>query len=291
MSVTVDLFEDFAEQIRRKFNLDASFDALEAVKIHAWYDLRRLPKKQWNVYYSEELKKNNFFISNKQFIDRIKEKAEEGEDLSPHASVLINDISAKDEMHADWGIYHLHIGHGNRPARIQGFVNRANELLFVIPSVNNLYFIDVLDHNSWTNFHLIEILDNNWPSLIDPFRLRGVTSLSYEPTEQELYKMRKNQINASFRVGNSFFMGPGGGIATDGSSIRAVRMSQNVRQLLTDYSRQLEKEENEIREKIEATTGASIEEIKLKLHEYDPKNGSGTMIEENTQIALSFSFS
>ena len=288
--ITVNLFDDFVDQVRQKFNLDDSFDSFDVIKIYAWYDLRRLPIRKWKVYYSRELKQNNFYLTHRQFVDKIKEKAEKGEDLSPHASVLITKISAKDEMLADWGIYHLHIGHGTKPARIQGFVNRTKELLFVMPNRNNLYFIDILDHNSWTNFRLIEVIDNNWPFLLEPFKLKNVISLAYEPTEEEVYKMRKNQLNATFRVGNSFFIGPGGGIATDGSSVRAVQMAQGLQQLLTDFSKQLEKNENHIRKKIEEALRKTVEDIHLELHEYDPKTGRGKIIEKNSQTILSFSF-
>lgn len=290
MSVVVNLFEDFADIIRKQFNLDESIDSLDVVKLFAWYELRRIPQKKWKVYYSKELINNAFYIQNRTFIDEIKEKAENGEDLSPHASVLISNINAKDEMLADWGIYHLHIGHGNRPTRIAGFVNRGKELLFVMPYSNNIYFIQILDHNSWTNFKLIEIIDNNWPFLLEPYRLKDVLKLA-EPTEEELHRLRKNQVNAFFRVGSSFFIGAGGGIATDSFSVKAVRMAQKLKKLLDNYSNQLKIEESKLRDMIKKQQGVIVQpEIKLKLHNYDPKEGKGTMIEDNTQMILTFSF-
>lgn len=249
MAIEVDLFSDFVEQVRTNFNIGHTIDQLEVVRMYAWFDLRRLPQKKWKAHYSKELQQNPFFINNREFIDRIRDKSEAGEDLTPHASTLIDSIQGKDDMLADWGIYHLHPGHGTRTARTSGFVNRAGELLFVFPSGYNLYFLDVLDHRSWTNYSLIKVIDNNWPSTIDQYRLKDVIELSYEPTEEELYKLRKNQINSFFRVGNSFFIGPGGGLATDGASNRAVKMALNVKKLLNDYSKQLQEEEIELRKK------------------------------------------
>lgn len=242
MSVEVNLFSDFAEEIRTRFGIDPTIDQMDVVTKYAWFELRRLPTKKWTVRYSTELQENQFFVDNRSYIDIIRNKAEQGEDLTVHASTLIDDIQSKDEMLADWGIYHLHPGHGTRSAR-NDFVNRSGELLFVIPFGDTLYFLDVLDHNSWTNFSLIEIIDNNWPSIIDKFRLKNAIELSFEPTEVELYELRKNQINSNFRVGNSFFSGMGGGIASNGSAIRAVQMAINVKRLLNDYSDDLKSQE------------------------------------------------
>jgi len=289
MPVLVNLFADFVDIVRKQFNLDKSIDSLEVVKLFAWSELRTIPQKKWVVHYSEELTNSDFYMRNQLYIDKIKEKAEKGEKLSTHASVLISDITGKDDMLADWGIYHLHIGHGNKVAKITGFVNRGKELLFVIPSDDNLYFIQVLDHNSWTSFELIETIDKNWPFLLEAYKLKGVAKLAYEPTEKELYKLRKSQLNSSFRIGASFFMGAGGGIASDGSSVKAVQMAQNLKKILDDYSIQLRNEELELSEVLRQAIGKEPPlEINLKLMSFSPQEGSGTMIEGNTQVILPF---
>ena len=112
MAVEVDLFGDFAEQVRTNFNMDAAIDQLEVVRRYAWFDLRRLPQKKWKVHYSQELQQNPFLTNYREYIDRIRDKAESGEDLTSHASTLIDNIQGKDELLADWGIYHLQLGSG-----------------------------------------------------------------------------------------------------------------------------------------------------------------------------------
>ena len=291
MTVEVDLLSDFIDIIRNELGLDPSMNGNEVVIKYAWYDLRRLPQKKWKVQYSKELQQNPFFINHREYIDNIKNKAEVGEDITQHASILINNIQGKDDMLADWGIYHLHPGHGTRTARTHGFENRAAELLFVFPQKENLYFIDVLDHNSWTSFSLIEVIDKNWPSTLDQWRLKGVTGLAYEPTEDDLYKLRENQLNVSFRIGDSFFIGAGGGIATDGSSGKAVRMAINISDVLDNYSDQLKKEETKLRKLVEEKIGnqLSFENLLLSLSRFDPKTGKGDILEKNTNILFSFS--
>lgn len=292
MAINVDLLNDFTEQIRSKLDLESTMSQFDVIKSYAWTELRRLPQKKWTVHYSKELGQNHFYSENKEYIDRIKEKAEAGEDLSPHASTMITNIEGKDDMLADWGIYHLHPGHGQRRARSSGFVNRAGELLFVFPHGANLYFLDVFDHGAWTNFSLIKVIQDNWPSIIENYKLKGVLGLSHEPTEEELYKLRKNQINSAFRVGESFYMGPGGGLSSDGSSAKAVRMAMNVNNLLESYSLQLKEEESKLRKELEARTGQEINgSLNLYLSKYDPKTGQGEILEKNSNILFTFSFS
>ncbi|MGO9416167.1 MAG: hypothetical protein ACLP51_13650 [Syntrophobacteraceae bacterium] len=292
MAVQVDLFTNFVEQLRTRFSMDAGIDKLEVVIRYAWFDLRRLTQKKWKVCYSKELLQNPFFISNGMYIDQIRHKAESGQDLTPHASTLVEKIEGRDELLADWGLYHLHPGHGTKPASIQGFVNRASELLFVFPNNDLLFFLDVLDHKSWTNFHLIAVIDNNWPSAIDSYRLKDVIGLAHEPTETELYNLRKNQINTFFRVGNSFFGGPGGGIATSGVANKAAEMALNVSKLLNDYSQQLIKEESDIRKLIAKKLGTAIQSDPLycELVEYNLRKGTGKIIEKNSNIEFPFHF-
>ncbi len=188
-------------------------------------------------------------------------------------------------MLADWGIYHLNAGHGTKRAKNPGFENRANELLFVFPKGDKLYFIDILGHKSWTNYSLIATLDNNWPSSIDHCRLIGCIGLEYEPKEEELLRLRKNHINSPFRIGNSFFIGG------DGSSTKAVQMADDISDALDHYSKILNNEENQIRKQIENKIGHQliIDNLVLTLHQFDPKTVKGKILEKNCNIVLNFS--
>jgi len=293
MAIEVDLLKDFVKMTRTRFELDSSIPDNKIILMYAWHDLRRLPQKKWTVYYSNELRQNPFYINHRNYIDNIKRKAEAGENLSSHASTNIDDIHGKDEMLADWGIYHLHPGHGTKRAKSLSFVNRSKELLFVFPKDDILYFINIIDHNSWTNYSLIQTMDNNWPSSLEHFRLIGCTGLEYEPTEKELLRLRKNQINSPFRVGNSFYsgIGGGGGISADGSSTKAVQMADNISEALDNHSQKLQDNESILRKLIKNKTGIKInsDTLILTLHQFDPKTGKGRILVKNFNIALSFS--
>ena len=88
-------------------------------------------------------------------------------------------------------------------------------------------------------------------------------------------------------------MGPGGGLATNGASNRAVMRSLNVKKLLDDYSNQLKTEEKELRKILDEKTGRmqTIDPLKLRLTNYNPKNGTGEIVEEHTTVQFSISFS
>jgi hypothetical protein len=291
MAVDVDLFGDFVEQMRTNNNMDASIDQLEVVKRYVWYNQRRLPQRNWKVHYSKELKQNSFFIKNTQYIDHIRDMAECGDDLTPHMSELVMNIEERDELLADWGIYHLHPGHGKKPAKTIGFVNRAKELLFVFPSNGNLYFLDVLGH-TWTNLHLIQVIDNNWPEVISKYKFEAIKLAIEQPTEDQLYKLRKNQVNVPFRVGNSFYIGPGGGLAINGAASQAVNKALDFKNHLNKYSQQFKKDETDLRKILGEKVGAKItlDPLCLKLKRYDPKEETIEVLETNFGIEFTFKF-
>ena len=148
MSIKVNLVDDFVELARTKLGLDETLDQLGVITSYAWFDLRRIPEKNWSVHLSREIQESQFYKEKKEYIDRLCKKAESGEDLSPHSSTLISNVEGKDDMLADWGIYHLHPGHGSKVPRSEGFVSRSGELIFVYPHGDDLYLLDVLDHGA-----------------------------------------------------------------------------------------------------------------------------------------------
>lgn len=277
MTIKVDLYNDFVELVRNRLKLDQSLEPLDVVKRYAWYDSRHLPQKRWRVYYSNELQQNPFFIKNREYIDAIRAKAEAGKDITSHASTSTEDINGKDDLLADWGIYHLHLGHGEKTARSNKFVNRAKELLFIFPKENNLYFLNILNHGSWTDRSLIKILHDNWSSTIERYKVGGVNGLNREVTEKELYKLRKNAINTLIEIGDDVYLGAGLGFTTDGMPFQTLRMAENLEELLNNHSNALKENEKNLRAKIEKILNKSIEFtiLNLKLVEYEPKNAIG----------------
>lgn len=148
----------------------------------------------------------------------LRNRVEDGEDLSPNLSKLIDKLSNKDSMLNDWGVHHFHLGE-----EMNGkFINRTGPLLFALLTNDEFYAIGIFDHGSWTNQDIVEIIHRNWPTVIEQDKIRGDISPT-QLTEQERGILRKSGVNAMVTVndGTSYFP-IGGGFAGSGFNVQAV---------------------------------------------------------------------
>ena len=153
---------------------------------------RRISPVKRTVHISKELqaKISNLSIDEQQAIQNIRQDAEHGNDLHKYFSTTIV-TDYEDMLFSDWGIIHLHLGTklGKNPA----FIKRTMNLLFVHATKNELYFIDVLDHdliNGFSNDALIKILHANWPHITTPNILVGIPEDHI--TNEQRAQMRKS---------------------------------------------------------------------------------------------------
>jgi hypothetical protein len=111
-------------------------DDLDAVLVRYHNVKSRLPRRaSWTVLRSTEvsskLSGNTLPAEIKNGLRHFIEKAERGDDLSPHLSTKIDKPDYPDLMFLDWGIYHFHLG--TTPyAKNPKFVNRTDELLLAM---------------------------------------------------------------------------------------------------------------------------------------------------------------
>lgn len=152
---------------------------------------------------------------------------ENGQDISPYLSTRVDNVNYLDGLFNDWEILHLHLGERPHP-RNPRFIERTNELLFLILKQDNAYLINVFDHKvSWANKSILQTIQDNWPSLIEWCILRGI-SLERNVTMEEHFELRKAGINVMMELtdknGKSVVITPPGlGITTSGDSIQDVR--------------------------------------------------------------------
>ncbi len=143
--------------------------------------LRIPPTIVWTVEQSKELANKiipqEITLGLQQFI----EKAKSGQDLKPHLSTKSDKPDYTDLMLYDWGVFHFHLGTNPHPnPKLQGFVERTDDVLFAIADSHTarMYLIDIHPHTGgFTNQHLLRILEENWPEIIDPYTLKRVVGL------------------------------------------------------------------------------------------------------------------
>ena len=105
-------------------------------------------------------------------------KIEKGESVNPH----LNSATKKDQLDGllyDWGIHHLHLG---ETFSAPGYVERTGPVLFAIFRKDDVYFIDIRNHEGWSDKNLLEIVNRNWPELLSIYKMEGVmpeTSFPY----------------------------------------------------------------------------------------------------------------
>ncbi|EJL3960586.1 hypothetical protein U0N67_004953 [Vibrio parahaemolyticus] len=194
-----------------------------------------------NVYVSDKFKVPEKYSN---VIDAIKADFENGHPVNKRLSRKIRqDAIYTDNLLADWGIHHLHLGDTLIPkGKNKGLYKGNKELLFVFVTNSAVYLIGIFDHSSWTRNEVLEIVYDNWPQLLEKYELKGVVGLSREVSEQDRYELRTANVNTPLEIRGKFFMGPGGGLTAGGIGGQDVskanlllRAAEETEKWINDY--------------------------------------------------------
>lgn len=187
--------------------------------------LRLLEPKPRKVLLSKELliprdcqSKYNYF----------KSAVEKGDHLLPFMSKSIIDVSFKDKMIFDWGLYHFHLSI-EKDSKDPRFMKRSDYLMlaYVNPRQDDtMYFLQIRPHiySIWTEQELERILADNWPEVIEPYRIDSVASLTQNVSDEDYKQLRKNNITTMVDLHDGrVYLGANFGLNAAGTSVRAVR--------------------------------------------------------------------
>lgn len=155
------------------------------------YNRQKIPYGKKRVCFSREILKSPLYKALKKKIDRIKTCFEKGGDILQFLTERTNHLIFEDKLLNDWGIVHLHLHPVNERNS-----NNDNWLLFVYIQDDNVFFLNIGNHNSFADVRLLEIIDNNWLGLLNIFN-------NYTPsvsTEQEILDLRKYKIAYTLSV-------------------------------------------------------------------------------------------
>lgn len=142
------------------------------------------------------------------------------------------EFKCEDRLYNDWGVHHFHLGIGYKKGT--PYKERTNPLLFALVDKFTVYEIGIYYHGDWYERDMLEIIDKNWPNLLDRFTLRGVRSSSYPQNNDDIKLLRgnnKNPGNVNYCLtlnSGRVIVPPGGGYATNGTSIEAVRYADSI---------------------------------------------------------------
>lgn len=215
--IEIDLYNDYIEQIKDYLrNIGHQIgDNEEPFSVFIKFinfRKRVIDPKPRKVFISNKLRCPEEHL--KVFVE-FKEKIERGDDLTPYLSKGIKRLESYDKLLNDWGIHHFHLG---SVWETESEITRTGPLLFALVTEDSFYMIDIKEHGSWVNTDLVEILHNNWPHLLSPFKVQGIAGPSISQETREL--LRKGNITTTIEVSDgTVYMPPGGGLTTTGSSM------------------------------------------------------------------------
>ena len=238
--------------------------------------LRRFVSNEPRVIY-----KAKGFVCPPIFVDalsHIEGKITKGENLSAHLSRKLPDISYNDPLLNSWGIQHLHLQ-----------TTGTKQLLYVYFGKQSAYFIAILDHHSFSEQTLIQIIHDNWPEVLTRFRIAG-TVYPRNFTSKERHQLRKANLEVSMVTvsdGTSYVL-MGGGVATSGDNSEDVRYTNRLHEWAHHQTEAIRKQIPEIVAELKTAHGIDIiEPIVLRLRIADGTEKGWFLVDDNNQFEIS----
>ena len=144
-------------------------------------------------------------------LDELEKKIVNGESLIPYLSEKITDLNYNDKLLNDWNIYHLHL---SRRFRQDGFAKRSDFELFIYVTDYIIYFIQIYPHSKedlYSTQDMVRIIYDNWPDLIEKYRIKDIISLSENLDDKSYGELRDLNMGLLVQVRENNVFGPIGG--------------------------------------------------------------------------------
>lgn len=219
-----------------------------------------MPRK---VSRSKELQQRSLPSDEEAVLCQIENLASSGGDLKPYLHRPIKKSKYNDALLNDWGIHHFHLG-----SRLEadGFVNRTSELLFAHVSRERFLMIDVLDHSSFNDDALIEVVHANWPEVLSRYAAPEVVSVVDPPNPERREKYRRAGVVTLTQVADgTVYVPPGGGYQSSGLSSDALSCAFRILNRATHLSDWAIENSDAIAHSIKNATGIEVGTLDLRL--------------------------
>lgn len=202
-----------------------------------------------------EIKKSKEFSCPEKYqagLERLEEAIKNGERLLPFMSRRIYDAAYDDKFIYDWGMFHFHIGDGQCP-KDPRFVGRSDELVVAAVENDTVYFIKVDKHRDlWTKQELVRILADNWPEMMERYRIKGAVSLTEEISDADYKILRRANVNTLVDLHDGrVYIGRNYGLNTAGTSVAGVQRGNRMERYAKALQESIESSEDAICETIE----------------------------------------
>lgn len=268
MEIKCDFYSDWIEILKEVLEKDWGYDTsgLNQDQIAMAYfnaEFRRVSERSRKVFCSD------VFLCPPDLEGgwkRLKRIFERGENVLPNLSKFTAELSKTDAMLNDWGIHHFHLGENFDKKSKGQFIKRTGPLLFARVTDSAVYAIGIYKHGVWTDDDLIETMHRNWPELLRPYALKGL-STGGKITEEQRKTLRRKHANACVVTSDGTRYGMiGGGIAANGDNVALrVEIDRNAF-LLKDIEKLLVEKTSFVQEEMQKEGHAVSGQVNATLH-------------------------
>jgi len=169
-----------------------------------------------------------------------------GYDIFPFLSRQIYEINKSDKMMFILGVVHFHLG-TKQDEKKTLLVEGTDDILYAFIQKNNCYFITIDKHGRWYDEELLRKLNVDFPEVLKPWKLNGVTIPSFSEKDRE--NLHDKNVMSLISINNEAYVPPGWGVSTAGTSINArfnltryIRYLDNLEKYLTSLLEEQQKE-------------------------------------------------
>lgn len=272
--------------IAKQYNKDEVEALSDPLKTLIEHKIASIPVQKWKVFFSKE------FRCPKEYetaLKKLTRKIEIGEDINPFLSTRRDKTDMKDSLLYDWGIYHLHL---TNQYNKNGYPKRSDYLLFVFCDKEKMYFIQVYPHhpNPFIKEELLRIIARNWPQLLSPLYLDD-GHLTEIITDEKRARLRDYGALTLVEFDGKIYFPLGGGYTSDGSSIRAVRETDDFWNRMKLMELWILENQSFIRQEMMRfiSKGHFVERLHFKLREFS--HTKITIFELKNQVLLEYNLS
>lgn len=219
----------------------------------------------------------------KDSFNEIKLKLENGEDVNPFLSKQAIRPKFQDFLLLDWNIHHFHLNNLNSGGY---FNDRSDYLLMVLFKNGFAHFIDIEHHNDNEVFvkrEYLKIIKDNWPEIITSYELKGALDVSFNPTNDEIKKLRKNQINTCLKIDDKVYAPIGGGITTAGTGVNHITKAIKWKKYIESVEEKYQKNKSNVLNDIYTKTGKSYSDLDL---DFDYHNNHLVLVDKNSNLII-----
>lgn len=236
----------FFDERSIKFEREQSSGAEWHIERYFRFRLKVIAPRPRRVRYSTELRAKLPTLADRfhQPFTVIEDRFATGGDVSEFQSRLASNVSVPDAMLNDLGLHHLHLAAKRSPVAKR--VERSDMLLLVMVRPDDAYLVDIRPHPraddpndyGWSRQEYLQVINRNWPHLLDPCELQGVTGDSIPDSGRK--ELQRKNANVVTEIDGRAIAPPGGGTTSSGANATHVWLAKRLLWLVNQTQQMIE---------------------------------------------------